>query len=93
MLGGGSAGRLSRAGGSVIALVLTFAHMTLLGALLSLAPRPLYDHGDPAARLSPLADQQMGGTIMLMFGGGYIAAGLWLGRGLVRQARPIGAVR
>jgi putative membrane protein len=93
VLGGGSAGRLARAGGGVIALVLTFAHMTLLGALLSLTPRPLYDHGDPAARLSPLADQQVGGSIMLIFGGCYIVAGLWLGRGLVREARPLGAVR
>jgi putative membrane protein len=93
VLGGGPTGRLARAGGSVIALVLTFAHMTLLGALLSLTPRPLFDHADPAARLSPLADQQLGGTIMLVFGGCYIAAGLWLGRGLVRETRPLGAVR
>jgi putative membrane protein len=93
VLGGRPAARLARAGGSVIALVLTFAHMTLLGALLSLTPRPLYDHADPAARLSPLADQQLGGTIMLIFGGCYIVAGLWLGRGLVRATRPVGAVR
>lgn len=93
VFGGGPAARLARTGGSVIALVLTFAHMTLLGALLSLTPRPLFDHADPAARLSPLADQQLGGTIMLLFGGCYVAAGLWLGRGVVRDPRPLGVMR
>ena len=32
------------AGAAAIALLLTLAHMTLLGALLSLSPRPLYAH-------------------------------------------------
>jgi putative membrane protein len=93
VFGGGATARQARAGGSVVALLLTFAHMTLLGALLSLTPRPLYAHADPAARLSPLADQQLGGTIMLVFGGGYIAAGLWLGLGLVRETKPLEARR
>jgi putative membrane protein len=93
VLGGGTAARLARAGTSVIALVLMFAHMTLLGALLSLTPRPLYAHADAAARLSPLADQQLGGTIMLVFGGAYIAAGVWLGLGLLRATQPVEARR
>ena len=53
-----------QAGTAVIALMLTLAHMTLLGALLSLSPRPLFAHGaDP---LAALADQQRGGAIMLV---------------------------
>jgi putative membrane protein len=93
LLAGGATARRVRAGSSLIALVLTFAHMTLLGALLSLTPRPLYGHADPAARLSPLADQQLGGAIMLLFGGAYIAAGLWLGLGLVREPQGLEAGR
>ena len=89
VLGGGSAARLARAGTSVVALLLTFAHMTLIGALLSLTPRPLYHHAADAA----LADQQLGGTIMLVFGGGYIAAGLWLSLTLLRTVRPLGVER
>ena len=60
--------RLARAGAGIVALLLTFAHMTLLGALLSLTPRPLYGHGDPLDRPMALADQQLGGTIMLVVG-------------------------
>ena len=44
------------AGAAAIALVLTLAHMTLLGALLSLSPRPLYAHGDrPGRRRWPIS--------------------------------------
>ncbi len=66
-------------------LLLTSMHMTLLGALIALAPRPLFAtmamHGG-AAGLSPLADQQLGGTMMLLIGGAsYMAGGLaMLGR-------------
>jgi putative membrane protein len=93
VFGGSPEERAARAGTSVVALVLTFAHMTLLGALLSLSSRPLYAHAhDATTRLAPLADQQLGGSIMLVFGGVYIAAGLWLGAGLVRRPAPV-AVR
>lgn len=68
----------SRAGAGVIALLLTSMHMTLLGALLGLAPRALYSHG--AAGGPSLLDQQhLGGAIMLGVGGlSYLAGGLWL---------------
>jgi len=67
-----------RAGAGVIALLLTSMHMTLLGALLGLAPRALYGHG--AAGGPSLLDQQhLGGAIMLGVGGlSYLAGGLWL---------------
>lgn len=45
-------------------LLLTSMHMTLLGALLLLAPSPLY----PAAICGSLADQQVGGMLMLGIG-------------------------
>jgi putative membrane protein len=85
VFGGDAARRTAQAGSAIVALALTFAHMTLLGALLSLSPRPLYRHAEWSAAI---ADQQLGGAIMLIVGGiAYIAAGLWLGRGLVRRAR------
>ena len=42
--GGASVYRRERAGAGVAALLLTSMHMTLLGALLALTPRPLYAH-------------------------------------------------
>lgn len=79
----------SRAGAGVIGLLLTSMHMTLLGALLALGPRTLYHHPAASASvawgLSPLADQQLGGAVMLLVGGvTYLAGGLWLASGLVR---------
>lgn len=63
----------SRTGAGVVALLLTSMHMTLLGALLALAPRPLYAHG------GPIEDQHLGGAIMLVAGGlSYLLGGLWL---------------
>jgi len=94
VFGGSGDERHSRAGSGVIALLLTAMHMTLLGALLALAPRPLFAHGvaDAAAALNApgalaaLADQHMGGAIMLLVGGiSYLAGGLWLTAGLLRQ--------
>ncbi len=66
---------LAGAGG----LLLTSMHMTLLGALIVLAPRALYPdahagHGGDAA----LAGQQLGGLVMLGIGTpAYLIAGLW----------------
>jgi putative membrane protein len=74
-----------RAGAGVVALLLTSMHMTLLGALLAMAPRPLYVH-DPAGVASAwaLEQQHLGGTIMLAVGGlSYLAGGLWLSRRLL----------
>lgn len=83
----GTAGRA--AGVAVIALVLTLAHMTLLGALLLLAPRPLYGHG-----VAALADQQRGGALMLAVGTAvYLGAGVVAGWHLLRaDAAPAEAV-
>jgi putative membrane protein len=77
-----------RAWAGTFALLFTSIHMTLLGALFALAPRPLYRHHEPGA----LADQHLGGSLMLLIGGGaYLAGGLWLARrGLVaRNARSV----
>ena len=72
-----------RAGAGVVSLLLTSMHMTLLGALLALAPRPLYRHaGHPP---SALDEQHLGGAIMLGVGGAaYLAGGLWLSMRLLR---------
>jgi putative membrane protein len=86
--GGDSGLRRARAGAAVLALALTFAHMTLLGALLALTPRPLYHH-HPAAAAGALADQHAGGVLMLAASGvACIAGGLWAGRGLLRDPEP-----
>jgi putative membrane protein len=80
--GGEPARREDRAGAGIVALLLTSMHMTLLGALLALATRPLYHHG-------ALDDQHLGGAIMLLAGGtAYLLGGLWLTAGLLR--RPAG---
>jgi len=79
ILGGDARERAARAGTGVIALVLTFAHMTMLGVLLALAPRELYGHGAGA-----LADQQQGGAVMVLAGAlAYPAAAMWLSRSLL----------
>lgn len=75
-----------------LTLFFTSMHMTLLGALIGLAPRPIYPghaHHAPFG-LTELADQQLGGVIMLAIGGIiYLAGGLVLvGRALQRPALP-----
>jgi putative membrane protein len=89
--GTGRGERASAAGG-ILALLLTSMHMTLLGALLTLAPRTLYD---PAlcgfGTISPLQDQQLGGVLMLLVGGAsYLIGGLVLMARLLRPAAPAG---
>lgn len=80
--GGDRRDRAARAGAGVLALLLTSMHMTLLGALLALPPRPLYPHG------ANLPDQHLGGAIMLLVGGvSYLAGALWLVVGLLRRPR------
>jgi putative membrane protein len=73
-----SRGEASRPAG-IGALLLTSMHMTLLGALIGLAPRTLYPtlaHA-PFAGLSPLQDQQLAGVVMLLIGGlSYMAGAL-----------------
>lgn len=69
------------------ALLLTSMHMTLLGVLIGLAPRPLYGgshHG--AMVMDPMIDQQLGGVIMLLLGAAsYFIGGLALMGSLLRQ--------
>lgn len=71
------------------ALLLTSIHMTLLGALLALSPRPLYGAGEVTcfgAVLSAGQDQQVGGVVMLLVGAAvYLAGGLALARRLVGE--------
>jgi putative membrane protein len=90
--------RGNRTGAGIIGLLLTAMHMTLLGALIALAPRPLYEHdghtghiaghagyGPAPAGLTPLEDQQLGGAIMILMGGAaYLIGGLSLTVGLLR---------
>lgn len=79
---GAAAGQGARAAG-MVGLLLTSMHMTLLGGLLALAPRPLYDHAG-CLWLDALQDQSLGGVVMLLVGGAaYLAGGLWLGARLL----------
>jgi putative membrane protein len=79
-VGGTAVTRRWRAGAGAGALLFTSMHMTLLGALFALTPRPLYAHGGGAGPgLTALSDQHLGGAIMLLVGGlSYLAGGLWL---------------
>ena len=79
---------LARPASGVAALLLTSMHMTLLGVLIGLATRPLYAAMamHPAFGLDALADQQLGGVVMLVIGGAsYCLGGLWMLAGLLRQ--------
>ena len=74
--------RPGREGPGAFALLLTSVHMTLLGALLSLSPRPLYGEGEVSCFgivLDAGRDQQLGGVLMLVVGAlVYLAGGLFL---------------
>jgi len=87
---GGGARQGARAGAGVVALLLTSMHMTLLGALLALSPRPVYGHpGVLSAGRTALEEQHLGGAIMLLVGGiSYLAGGLGLSAHLLRDTRP-----
>jgi putative membrane protein len=88
--GGTMRERSDRGAAGVVALLLTSMHMTLLGALLALPPRPLYAHSAHGAStsLAPLTDQHLGGAIMLLGGGvSYLLGGLLLTAQLLRSAR------
>lgn len=82
----------SRTAAGLIGLLLTSMHMTLLGALLALAPRPLFEHHQGYGGMTQLEDQHLGGAIMLVVGGvSYLAGGLWLTLGLVKPRSRHGA--
>ena len=88
--GGGAKLRAARRAAGIVALLLTSMHMTLLGALLALTPRPLYVH-TASGSLSPLGDQHLGGAIMLIVGGAsYLAGGLWLTVRVLQHRQPAG---
>lgn len=82
-----------RAGSGMAALLFTSMHMTLLGALFALANRPLFHHAS-ADGGNALADQHLGGAVMLLVGGAsYLAGGLWLAGRMMRVARTRVLVR
>jgi putative membrane protein len=75
----------------------TMVHTSLLGALLTLAPRvfyPVQTADAPLFGLTPLEDQQLAGLIMWVPAGalyllaGLLLAGMWLGSVKERQLRP-----
>ena len=71
-----------------ITLFFTSMHMTVLGALIGLAPRPIYPghhHSEAWMGLSAIQDQQVGGVVMLAVGGiVYLGGALWLVAGVLR---------
>lgn len=73
--------RIRQASG-IIGLLLTSMHMTLLGSLIALAPRPLYlcvGLCRSGSAVGPLEDQALGGIVMLGVGGvAYLTGGLLL---------------
>lgn len=81
-LGGALEGREGRRLAGTFGLLFTSMHMTLLGALLALSPRPLY--GVDAVTcfgvvLDAAVDQQAGGVVMLLVGAAvYLAGGVVL---------------
>lgn len=77
-----------------LGLLLTSMHMTLLGALIAFANRPLYvENGVPICGSDPataVANQQLGGVIMLFAGGlVYLVGGLGLmARVVLQESSP-----
>lgn len=90
-LGTSDAASGARRASGVIALLLTSMHMTLLGALIALAPRTLFGTAGftcLGVAMPPLADQQLGGVVMLLAGAAsYLVGGLALLSSLLWQ-RP-----
>lgn len=76
---------------SAFGLLLTTIHMTLLGALLALSPRPLYGFADVTCfgtTLTAEQDQQLGAVAMLLVGAvAYLAGGVALLAGLLADPR------
>jgi putative membrane protein len=80
----------ARRASGVAAMLLTTMHMTLLGVLVTLAPRTLFGTTGftcLGVDVAPLVDQQLGGVVMLLAGGvSYLAGGLLLLSRLLRQS-------
>lgn len=88
--GGWQAGREERRLAGTFGLLFTSMHMTLLGALLALSPRPLYGEGDVTClgvTLDAATDQQVGGVVMLLVG-----AAVYLAGGVALLARTLNAL-
>ncbi|CDZ25404.1 cytochrome c oxidase assembly protein [Neorhizobium galegae] len=88
-LGGAAKGREERRLAGTFGLLFTSMHMTLLGALLALSPRPLYGDGEVSClgvTLSAAVDQQAGGVVMLLVG-----AAVYLAGGVALLARTLNA--
>ncbi|ANK77483.1 MULTISPECIES: cytochrome c oxidase assembly protein [Ensifer] len=88
-LAAGSTNRSSSNAAGTFGLLLTSVHMTLLGALLALSPRTLYQFGDVTCfgtTLTAAQDQQLGAVVMLMVGAAaYLAGGVALLSGLLAE--------
>ncbi|MFP5076965.1 cytochrome c oxidase assembly protein [Rhizobium sp. YIM 134829] len=86
-LGGRADGRMGRQLAGAIGLLFTSMHMTLLGVLLALSPRPLYGSGTVTCFGMPLSaalDQQAGGVVMLLVGAvSYLVGGVALLAGIL----------
>ena len=68
------------AGAGVLAMLMSFMHMSMLGVLLATTPRLLYSPLVCAGGfgLTPLQDQQLGGVLMATTGGlSYLAGGVY----------------
>ncbi len=90
-------GDKARLGAGILALLFTSMHMTLLGALLLFAGRPIYSAlpvgTESFCGLSPRADQIVGGTVMVaLLGLIYLLAALVFCRELLsdRRSSPLG---
>lgn len=86
--------RREDAGAGAVAMLATFMHMTMLGALLALAPALIYapDVCIGAFGFERLEDQRFGGTLMAIAGGlPFLAGGLVLVHRLIGEdVRPRG---
>ena len=87
-IGAGASGSMRQNMAGAFGLLLTSIHMTLLGALLALSPRPLYGLNTVTCfglKLDPQQDQVLGGVIMLSIGAAvYLAGGVLLFRRAIR---------
>ena len=93
-LGGALDAREGRRLAGTFGLLFTSMHMTLLGALLALSPRPLYGSADVSCfgvPLSAAVDQQAGGVVMLLVGAiVYLLGGVTLLATTLEPSTPSG---
>jgi putative membrane protein len=91
-------GRAASAAGT-LAMLMSFAHMSMLGILLATAPRLIYapELCLGGFGLGPLDDQRLGGVLMAVFGGlPYLAGGIFFAGRLLSDrniAPPSGFIR